>query len=168
MKVIVRNSQNKNINEYKNIVYRTRGLIINSNNEILLGKMDQTYQFPGGHANENESIEDCLIREIREETGINIEGKVLKPFYIIKNYEENLANNSYSEFNYFIINTDEKYDINNTNYDDYEIDLNYRLEYVNLDNLVEKLMNEANMNSINQLVYPDMIDVLNEYLKNRE
>ncbi len=167
MKIVTNNSHNKDTVKYCNIVYRSRGLIINSNNEILLGKMDNTYQFPGGHANENETLQQCLVREIKEETGIEVMDEKLEPFYIIKNYEENIDENSYSEFYYYLINTDDKYDISKTNYDEYEINYNYRLEYMNIEDLIKILSRDVNLNSINKLVYPDMLDVLNEYLKNK-
>ena len=57
---------------YDEVVTRTKGLIINSNNEITLGYFHKTYQFPGGHLENNETLEECLLREIEEETGIKL------------------------------------------------------------------------------------------------
>ena len=44
--------------------------MINSKDEILMGYCHNTYQFPGGHLDENETLEECLIREVKEEMGI--------------------------------------------------------------------------------------------------
>lgn len=43
------------------------------------GQVLDYYVFPGGGLEENESFEECLIREIQEEVGIDI--KIIKPLY---------------------------------------------------------------------------------------
>ena len=53
------------------------GVIIIKNDKVLLGKRknahgEGTWCFPGGHLEFNEEIEDCAIREVREEAGIEI------------------------------------------------------------------------------------------------
>lgn len=56
---------------------RIAGIIINSKNDILLLKIDKSrkfYCFPGGHVREDESIEQCLKREMKEEINIDISG----------------------------------------------------------------------------------------------
>lgn len=58
--------------------------IITSKNKILIAKRGATkslpnlWEFPGGKVEENETPEDCVIREIREE--LNIDIKVIKHF----------------------------------------------------------------------------------------
>lgn len=44
------------------------------NNEILLIREvgDEAYHLPGGRAEGNESAEECLVREIREEINVNL------------------------------------------------------------------------------------------------
>ncbi|MBU0985905.1 MAG: NUDIX domain-containing protein [Proteobacteria bacterium] len=51
--------------------------IVIKDGKVLLGKRinshgSGTWQFPGGHLEFNESIEDCARREVFEETGITI------------------------------------------------------------------------------------------------
>jgi len=65
------------------VVIRTKALIINNKN-IILGNENNIYQFPGGHLEENETFEECLKREVLEETGIEIDDDEIKrPFMII-------------------------------------------------------------------------------------
>ena len=62
------------------VVIRTKALIINNGN-ILLGNEDNIYQFPGGHLEDDETFEECLKREVMEETGIEIDDSEIKrPF----------------------------------------------------------------------------------------
>ena len=53
------------------------GVIIVKDKKILLGKRknshgDGTWSFPGGHLEFNEAIEECAVREVKEETDLNI------------------------------------------------------------------------------------------------
>ena len=58
-----------------------RGFLLNENNEVCLLKIEGTddfgdrdyYETPGGGVNNGESLEDAVIREILEETGITSE-----------------------------------------------------------------------------------------------
>ena len=59
------------------VVIRTKALIINGDN-ILIGNENGLFQFPGGHLEENESFNDCLKREVLEETGISIDDSEIK------------------------------------------------------------------------------------------
>ena len=47
------------------------GVVIKNNKILLLKKFSKDYyEMPGGKKGENESIEDCLVRELQEEIGI--------------------------------------------------------------------------------------------------
>ena len=74
------NKSGKSINR-KNVCLDTEnriaGVFINSNDKILLLEIRRDrefYCFPGGHKRECETVEECLKREMIEETGIDIEG----------------------------------------------------------------------------------------------
>lgn len=78
--------------EVKEIVVRMKALIINEDN-IILGNENNILQFPGGHLEENETFENCLKREVMEETGIYIDDEEIKrPFmkvtYLNRDYPE--------------------------------------------------------------------------------
>ena len=92
MKEIFLNTNNLSKEEIDEEVIRVKSLIINSKNELLLGYSYNTYQFPGGHLEENEDINTCLKREIKEETGMDISLDDLKPFMMIKYYSKNYFN----------------------------------------------------------------------------
>ncbi len=53
------------------------GVIVIKEDKILLGKRknahgEGSWAFPGGHLEYKEKVEDCAIREVKEETGISI------------------------------------------------------------------------------------------------
>ena len=60
----------------------------------MLGFCHNTYQFSGGHLEENETLLDCLKREIKEETGIELEDYEINKNIIEKNthYTRNYRN----------------------------------------------------------------------------
>lgn len=56
MKNIITNQYNLTDYEITEIVRRVKILIINSNDEILLGYSHNNYQFPGGHVEDGEEL----------------------------------------------------------------------------------------------------------------
>jgi len=67
------------------IKHFTSSALIIHNNKVLLiyhKKLD-VWLYPGGHVEENENPDETLIREVKEETGLNVE--------IVSNKDESLA-----------------------------------------------------------------------------
>lgn len=101
----------------------TCGILI-KNNKILMSKRDKKkrefpgyWEFPGGKCNKNESIKDCIVREIKEELNVDIEfEKIIKKIRHINKYNLNYCicnilndnnikkNEEISEFRYLNIN----------------------------------------------------------------
>lgn len=58
----------------KGVDVRTRTVIFNEGGEVLVqhhpAETDDFYRLPGGGVKFRESLEDCVVREIREETGL--------------------------------------------------------------------------------------------------
>ena len=166
MKEVVYNPDNLKKEDIDEVVIRAKGLIINSKNEISLGYSHGTYQFPGGHLEENESLDECLVREIKEETGIELKEYNMKPFYKTVYYTKNYYNsgkNRKNEIYFYIIKTDEAVNMANSNLDDWEKSGNYEIRVVPL-NEVENILNSTiNDNPINEVIYKEMLNALNEY-----
>ena len=169
MKEIIYNHDNLKENDIDETVIRVKALLINSNNEIALGYCHKTYQFPGGHLEDNETLEEGLKREVKEETGIDIKETNLKPFEKITYYSSNYRNtgkNRKNEIYYFIVKTDEKVNMNNANLDDWEREGNYKVEYVYLGDIEQVLTDSIPDNSINEIIVEEMMEVINEYKRN--
>lgn len=168
MKELVHNKYNLNEEDITEVVIRTKALIINDN-KVMLGNERDTYQFPGGHLEEGETFEECLKREILEETGIEIDDEAIeKPIMKIsglyKDWPEK-GKNRKTEIYYYIINTNKLPNLNKVNYTEEEKTGNYRIDIVPLDEVINVLENNIPNNPKNQVITPDMISVIKEYLE---
>ena len=171
MKEILYNKDNLTKEVITETVTRVKMLMLNSNNEILLGYCNKTYQFPGGHLEENESLFDCVKREVLEETGIEIDSEEKQPFFCIKHYGKNYRGtneNRCSDLYYFEIKIDEKYDLSKVTYTDWEKEGNFELRYINLNDVEQILIDSIPDNEQNQVIVREMLEVIKEYKTNRK
>lgn len=166
MKELFYNNDNLTKEEIDETVIRTKGLIINDNNEITLGYSHKTYQFPGGHLEEGETINECLIREVKEETGIDIKNYELQPFqkntYYSKNYRGTNKNRENIIY-YFIIKTNDKTNLNNIELTNYEKEGNFCIKTYTLDNIENILIKSIPDNPINEIIVEEMLEAIKEY-----
>ncbi len=171
MKEIFINNDNLNKNDIDETVIRVKGLIINSKEELLLGYSYNSFQFPGGHLEFGETIKECLKREIKEETGMNVDFKEMIPFISIKYYSENYFNSGKNRCNklyYFIVRTDKKINLNETNYTEEEIRGKYTLKYVKLNEVIDKLIANSEKYPASKQITYEMVNVISEYIKSTE
>ena len=171
MKEILYNPDNLKKEDIDEVVVRVKALIINSNNEITLGYAHKTYQFPGGHIEQGETLEEGLIREIKEETGIELNIKIPSPFqkttYYTKNYRDSGLNRE-NDIYYYVIETDQVFDMSNTCLDQHEIEGNYICKTIPLDEFEEILMSSINDNPQNEVIVSEMLVAFNEYKRIKE
>ena len=166
MKEIIYNDDKIKDSEIDEVVIRNKGLIINDNNEILLGYCNKTYQFPGGHLEQNETLYEGLKREIKEETGITLKN-IYEPVLLIKYYTKNYRNTNKTRLNkiyYYYIKTNEHYHLDELDLDEYEKKGNYKLKYVNLENIEDLLLQTIKDKKINEVIVREMLMVLKEVL----
>ena len=103
MKEVIYNPDNLTEKDIKEIVIRVKALMINNGN-LLIGNANNVYQFPGGHLEINETFEECLKREILEETGINIDiSEIDKPFFKVRYLVKNDNGNRIADVYYYAI-----------------------------------------------------------------
>ena len=89
------------MNEERNAIPITALLMLRKENKVLLlrrfntGYEDGKYCFPGGHVEKGEPIHKAMIREAREEIGIEIEYKNLNLTHI---FNRKVKDNAYVDF----------------------------------------------------------------------
>lgn len=165
MKEIIINDNNLSDEDISENVIRVKGLMINSQGKILLAHNNNTYQFPGGHLEENEDMGECIVREIKEETGIDVE-VVEKPFLCIKTYDNNYFNTGrkvLSSIYYYRFFTDEVPNFNETHYDELELATDFNLFYVvfaDLENFLKKNISDG---MIDVSIGREMLNVVEVY-----
>ena len=83
------------ITDPKNLIIVAAIALIDANDQVLIAKRPKKkhlaglWEFPGGKVEKNESPENALVREIKEELNININNKCIAPLTFSEfKYEE--------------------------------------------------------------------------------
>lgn len=166
MKEIVINKYNLTEEDMTEVVKRVKILLVNSNDEILLGYSHHNYQFPGGHVEENEELIDTVNREILEETGMDLKLTDLEPFArnlgYYKDWPEE-GKNRKIEIYYYEVKTDEKPNLDNTSYTESEKDGGFELRYIPLSNVEEELKKNAEEFGDKKGIAREMLELFSLY-----
>lgn len=153
--------------EINRVVIRLKAVIVNSNNEILLCYSSNNYHLPGGHLEEGETLEEGLVREIEEETGVKIEKKERMPFLSIKYMNKDYPSvgiNTKSIANYYEVNYNLIPNLDNINLTEEEKEGNFELRYISKE-VVLDILNECLNTCTRKAVVKDTIEAIKEYIK---
>lgn len=165
MKKIIINDHNLTDENMEKVVVRVKGMIINSKGKILLAHNNNTYQFPGGHLEDKETMDECITREMKEETGIDLEVEE-EPFLCISTYDNDYFGSGKKVLNsiyYYRFFTDSEPNYAETHYDELELATEFNLYYVNFA-LLDKFLNKCiNDGTIDPNIGREMIHVFNVY-----
>ncbi len=167
MQKIFLNDDNLNKDDIDFSVTRVKAIIVNSRGDILLCHNNNTYQLPGGHVDEDETLEACLKREIKEETGIDVKLNY-PPLIEIVTYDSNYFNTNKKVENkiyYFRVDSNDSPNFEETNYDELELETDFNLFYINQENIVLFLKKSLDDGSIDSNIGREMLLVFEEYEK---
>lgn len=168
MKELIINKDNLNDDDVKEVVTRVKAIMINDNDEILLAYCDDDYQFPGGHLKDGENVYDGLIREVKEETGIEAKKDDFYPFIKIKHYSKNYFRTNENRLNimiYFVYKKSTVINNDNINISDYERKNEFKLCFVKLSEVEEILIDHVKKFPRFRYIAYEMLPVLEAYKK---
>lgn len=101
-------------------------------------------KFPGGGLEQGETHEQCLIREVKEETGLSLLSSTMKPFGSVREKRKDSLNDDHifeMTSYYYLAQVDGVMDP--VDLDDYEEDYGYHLVWLSLDQAIH-INEEAN------------------------
>lgn len=166
MKEIIYNDNNLKDKDIHEWVKRAKVLVVNSKDEILIAHTDDSYYFLGGHVDGDESDYECLVREIKEEAGIDYDPKISEPLvsikYLLKDYPEVGFNKGYVS-NYYVIYDDLVPNPSNVNLTEGEKEGNLRMVYIHKDEILDEVIPYLDICKRKNVVR-DTIDVLKFFL----
>mgnify|MGYP003299729647 CR=1 FL=1 len=167
IKEIVYNPDNIDESSISRIVKRAKILLINDRDEVLICNSKHNYFLLGGHVEGEEPDESCLLRELDEEAGINIDLKDMQFFmsikYLSKDYPEE-GINSMSLANYYYLRSNVLPSLKDTHLTKEEEQGNFRIEQISIEEIVDILTNSLD-SATRKVVVVDTIEVLKEYIK---
>ena len=163
MEKIIFNKENILEEEVDEVVVRTKAIIINDQDEVMLGYCDKTYQFPGGHLEEGETINECLRRELKEETGMDVDTSNLEPSVETIYYNRNYRGTGLirkNEIYFYVIRDNLVENMEEANLDEGEQAGNYVIKKIKLNELESVLLASAKEKEINEIIVNEMLSVL--------
>ena len=166
MKQLITNKYNLTDSDMTEVVKRVKVLLVNSNNDVLLGYSHNNYQFPGGHVEENETLVQAVNREVLEETGIELNITNIEPFACAIGYYKDWpaeGKNRKIEIYYYEVKTDEKPNLENTDYTENEKNGNFELRYIPLSDVENVLKTNAEEYGDENGIAREMIDLFGVY-----
>ena len=147
-------------------VLRVKAFIINPQNEILVALSNGGVQLIGGHVEENEEEKQTLIREIKEEAGIEVSyEEISDAFYEVKHYINNYYNtgkNIIAIMHYYIVKTDKAPDFEKVHLTEQEKGYAFSLKQIPFDSFKEFLIEFLNNGKeINRIIAAETLEAFN-------
>ena len=165
MKRVIINEEQLDITKMDETVIRVKALMVNEKKELLVVHNNYTYQFPGGHWKEYESLEETLKREIKEETGITITID-RGPFMVIEEYYSNYLDIGKSRCNkiyYYIVHSNEGHKVEEMSLSKLKQKTDFHLFYIPIKDMEIFLKESIENQSIEKVIGKEMLAVMQEY-----
>ena len=147
---VIHNEDNLTLNDANKVTLRAKLIVENNNDEILICHMGVKYFLIGGHIDNDESDEQCLTREVAEESGVTLDFSNILPIassnYINKDYPQN-GDITYTNTNYYAIKYDLVPNIEMQNLTEEEKKENFKLMYIPKNKVINFLENTKEINA---------------------
>lgn len=139
-KVIINNTSN---DLYDMVRYKARAIIQNEDGKIYVTNMNDSFNLPGGTFEEGENPDKTILRELKEELGLeNIKPIPFKEFHFYHDdfpLDDGLSRNKSLNIVYVYLLNINSLDIGKSHFTEYEVEHNYRVECHKLEEIIELL-----------------------------
>ena len=172
MKEITLNKDRLKNDEITEVLDKARIVLRNKNSkEIVLARFNRVYLLPGGKIEEKEKIDNAVIREVKEETNINVVLDSNEPFLLVKNYLRDYDINDGTISNrlvntYYFTGYTTSEDIEYFHLTKLEKQDNLRGFFIDLDEAVELVNGYNKENRKAEYLALETLKVLDEYKQN--
>lgn len=114
-----------------------RGIVIKDGKIAMMHSLKYDYyKLPGGGIEEGEQLEDTLMREVREESGLIVKKESIKEFGYVRRIEKGKIEDIFIQENfYFLCDVEEM--LQAQELDDYEEEEQFTLEFVTPEQAIE-------------------------------
>lgn len=142
-----------------------RGIILRDGKIAMMhSKKYDYYKLPGGGIEPGETLEETLIREVREESGLIVKQQTIKEFGYVRRIEKGRIEDIFIQENYYFICEAED-TIMEQELDDYEAEEQFTLEFVSIDLAVNVNANSNHLEKEDIITFQGMIERENRVLR---
>ena len=108
-----------------------RGIIIRDSKVAMVHSLKYDYyKFPGGGIEDGESLEQALLREVVEESGLQVVANSIREYGLVHRVQKGQKEAMFIQDNYYFLCEVES-EIQAQHLDDYEAEEHFTLEFVN-------------------------------------
>ena len=170
MEILSINDSKLTYNELDVTNNKVRGILV-MDDKVLVANYGGIVLFPGGKVDKGESIEEALIRELFEETGIKYDINEFKKLLILKYYQHNYRDRDNNVVNrlvttYYYVGKFKGIDLSSIRRTEKEKKDNFYLELVEIKELLE-LLKKGKYNPRKECFDREMLETIKIYRKNR-
>ena len=110
-----------------------RGIIVRDGKVAMMhSKKYNYYKLPGGGIEPGETLENTLVREVREESGLIVKPETIREFGSVRRIEKGRKEDIFVQDNYYFLCEAETTPVEQ-NLDDYEAEEQFTLEFVSVE-----------------------------------
>ena len=164
------NLKDYEINETKE---KVRAIIISTDEKLLVANYNGVLLLPGGSINKNETKEDALLRELKEELGIDYTLNETEFLFTLAFYQKNYPKRNGITLNRKVVNhyyivPFKSIDYNNQTLTEKELNDKFNLQFLSTDEISEYLQNINTDNPIFSYFKEEMEIILSNIIKSKE
>ena len=172
MNKIIRNESNlKNVDVISN---KVRAIILDDELNTIIINYGDVFMLPGGKIDKNENNIEALIREIKEELGIDISNEIINPFIHYSNYIKDYpqrggkAVDKLNSTKYYIVKTNKTFDLNKNSLTGKEKNDKFEILSINIKDILNYIQNYKSNNPRYIYFKNEILDIIEKYLKENE